>query len=86
MLRMVSDWERSGRSKKQYCRENGIAYSKFRYWSARSREGLTGPVGSVALERPPVKEGIEVIYPNGVRLGLRAGGDLGLLSRLIHLY
>ena len=29
MLDMVADWQRSGKSKKQYCREKGIAYSKF---------------------------------------------------------
>ena len=84
MLRIVSDWEQSGKSKKQYCRENGIAYTKFHYWFSRSKEDLSGPGRFIPLEGPSGKAGIEVIYPNGVRL--RVDGDLGLLSRLIHLY
>jgi len=84
MLGMVADWQRSGKSKKQYCRENGIAYSKFHYWFSRSKDGFPGPVGFVALEQPTGKDGIEVIYPNGVRLKVDA--DLALLPRLIHLY
>lgn len=84
MLDMVADWQRSGKSKKQYCRENGIAYSKFHYWSSRSKEDFSGPGRFIPLEGPVDKDGIEVIYPNGVRLKVDA--DLALLSRLIHLY
>ena len=84
MLGMVADWQRSGKSKKQYCREKGIAYSKFHYWSSRSKEGLSGPGRFIRLEEPVGKPGIELIYPNGVRL--KVEGDLALLSGLIHLY
>ena len=84
MLRMVSDWDQSGMSKKQYCRENGISYPKFHYWFSRSKEDLPGRGRFIALEGPCGKGNIEVIYPNGVRL--RVDGDLGLLSGLIHLY
>lgn len=84
MLDMVADWQLSGKSKKQYCRDNDIVYSKFHYWFSRSKDGLPGPARFVALEQPTGKGNIEVIYPNGVRL--KVDGDLGLLSRLIHLY
>ena len=84
MFRMVSDWRASGKSKKQYCREMGMAYSKFRYWCALSKGDTVVPRGFVPLDAPPGRGPVEVVYPNGVRL--RVDSDLGLLSRLIHLY
>jgi hypothetical protein len=61
MLGMVTDWQRSGKSKKQYCHDNGISYSKFHYWFSRSREDLPGPGMFIPLEEPPGKDVIEVI-------------------------
>lgn len=68
MLGMVADWQCSGKSKKRYCHENDIAYSKFHYWSSRSKEVPFGPGRFIPSEGPSGKDGIEVIYPNGGRL------------------
>ena len=46
MLLMVTEWEASGKSKKQYCQENGLNYAKFQYWINRSKNE---PVGLVDI-------------------------------------
>lgn len=84
MLSMISDWQQSGMSKKRYCEENGINEATFYYWFSRSKENGASSGGFIAIENAGKKRGVEVIYPNGVRI--RADTDLGLLSQLIRLY
>mgnify|MGYP003412472688 FL=1 len=84
MQSMISDWQESGKSKKQYCLENGIHQAKFYYWLSRIKEE-TGSSGSfIPIRQSSGKSTIEIIYPNGVRLKVEK--ELNLLAQLIRLY
>lgn len=84
MLAMIEDWRSSGKSKKRYCLEQGINEAKFYYWYTRSKETETPTSVFTPILKPSGASEIEVVYPNGVKL--KVGGDLTLLSQLIHLY
>lgn len=84
MLSMISEWQRSGKSKKTYCLENGINEATFYYWFSRSKENGSATGSFITIGKSDRDSAIEVIYPNGVRI--KVDTDLGLLSRLIRLY
>lgn len=83
MLLMVSEWKASGKSKKQYCEENGLNYAKFQYWINRSKDESVSLGSFIPLEEPSQRPQVEIIYPNGVCVKVEA--DLGLVSQLIRL-
>ena len=84
MQSMIVDWQRSGKSKKAYCAENGINEATFYYWFSRIKENHTAGGNFITIDKAPRKNDIEIIYPNGVRI--KVENDLGLLSQLIRLY
>ena len=43
-LQVVQECARSGKSKREWCAENGIGYSTFMRWQKRLREELAGAV------------------------------------------
>ncbi|CDT33751.1 conserved hypothetical protein [Sphingobacterium sp. PM2-P1-29] len=83
MKLMVSEWQQSGKSKKQYCRENDLNYAKFQYWIKRSKEESMDMGHFVELKESTRDCSVEIIYPNGVRLKVEA--DLIFVSQLIRL-
>ncbi len=83
-LAMIADWQQSGKSKRAYCRENGINEAVFYYWFTRSDETKSETGKFIAFEEETPQDEIELIYPNGVRL--RVANNLALLTQLIKLY
>lgn len=84
MLSVIADWEQSGKSKKAYCTEKGIKEGTFYYWFSLFKEKEVSSSNFISIDKPTKSNGIEVIYPNGVRI--KVENDLGLLSQLIRLY
>ncbi|RRA92425.1 IS66 family insertion sequence element accessory protein TnpA [Paenimyroides viscosum] len=83
-LAMIADWQQSGKSKRAYCKENGINEAVFYYWLERSDEKKSKTGKFIAIEEETSQDEIELIYPNGVRL--KVANNLALLSQLIKLY
>ncbi|MVZ63828.1 hypothetical protein GQF63_17525 [Sphingobacterium humi] len=54
------------------------------YWIKRNDEQNSDPGFKEVLLAPQPSGRIEIVYPNGVKIN--AGGDLNMISRLIHLY
>jgi transposase-like protein len=83
MRQAVQQWKESGLTQKVYCEKIGVKRSTFANWAKRSRD--TPGQGFVAIPPEPVTEGIEIIYPNGVRLRVRAA-HLPVIAELIRCY
>lgn len=83
-LAMIADWQQSGKSKRAYCKANGINEAVFYYWLERSNENKSKIGKFIAIEEETPKGEIELIYLNGVRL--KVANNLVLLSQLIKLY
>lgn len=84
MLSHVATWKASGRSRKRYCTEHGLNVHTMNYWCAKVRHGKV-PGGFVPLE-VGASDGVELRYPNGVRLLLPAGTDMAQVAAYVRLY
>ena len=89
MFEMVEEYQRSGKTQKQYSEQIGIAYAKFNYWVCKYRDHhQLQPAGGflkVEAYAASQQQDMEIIYPNGVRIKAQ-GLDLSLVSQLIRLY
>lgn len=84
MLAHVAAWKSSGKSRKHYCTEHGLNAHTMAYWCVKARQSKVpsgfAPVVLVA------GGGVEVCYPNGVRLSLPAGMPLMQVAAYVRLY
>jgi hypothetical protein len=93
MYELVQDWRKSGQSKTVYCQEVSINIHTFTYWVQKYKEKMEGKIVEqkaskfipLAVKNPPsfASSGIELNYPNGVRLCVTGQPDLELLRGLI---
>lgn len=83
-LAIIADWQQSGKSKRAYCKADGINEAVFYYWLERSDEKKSKTGKFIAIDEETSQDEIELIYPNGVRL--KVVNNLALLSQLIKLY
>jgi len=88
MLRLVAAYEQSGQSQKGFCASAGLNLSRFGYWVRKARKEREPAAGFVKVDTtPPLQPtiGLELVYPNGIKLKLQ-GADLPLISQLLRLY
>lgn len=84
MLAHVAAWKTSGKSRKSYCAEQGLNRHTMAYWCAKARRVEEGP-GFVAVEVVS-GGGMEICYPNGVRLVLPQGTGMAQVAACVRLY
>jgi hypothetical protein len=86
MLRLVAVYEQSGQSQKAFCESAGINLSRFGYWVRKVRKERATAGGFVRVDTTPPQPatGLELVYPNGVRIKLQEA-NLPLISQLLRL-
>jgi hypothetical protein len=84
MLAHVAAWKNSGKSCKSYCTEQGLNPHTMAYWCAKAGR-VDAPSGFAPVELV-AGGGIEVCYPNGVRLVLPAGMPMAQVAAYVRLY
>lgn len=67
---MITSWQQSGQSQKQYCLQNNIAYHIFHYWYKVYRDQHAAVSASfVALNiAPPLQANVEIQLTDGRRI------------------
>jgi hypothetical protein len=97
MYGFISRWEGSGLNQKEFCKAEGINYYKFKYWKtqlakeqhfAKQKQIKPEPdfiPVTVSNHRDTIT-GLEVIFPNGVKLSCNQGFQPSQIKELIHLY
>ena len=67
-IAMVKAWQRSGKTQREFCLQNGIAYHSFHYWYKCFRD--QAPCASfVPLQIDPAVSGlVEMILADGKRV------------------
>lgn len=74
MADMISSWQQSGQSKKEFCAEQRIKVHTFQYWYQKYQvEQLESQAESAFIRLRPPEElcghyHYTISYPNGVRL------------------
>ena len=84
MEAMVAAFRSSGLTQREFCQRENIKVPTFSYWYRKVGTGAT-PISSGFTEVTPSlpSGGLEVVYPNGVRI--RGIHDLSLLQLLVRL-
>jgi hypothetical protein len=74
---LIKAWKQSGKTRKLWCKENGIAYESLRRWTKRLR-GTSEKVSLVEISRAAKSEG----YSGEVRLRICNDGEIELQGEL----
>jgi len=81
--RLIQEQARSGLTKKAFCAREGIALPTFHSWSGKALP-VKRPPAFAQVELPePTQAAVEVLLPNGARIGIRHNGSRQDLVALI---
>lgn len=87
MVSLISQWSESGKSQQAYCKEHGIAYSKFHYWQKKLRQEDAGQTGFMSIsvndKVDASARSVEVVYPDGRRVVFMHGVGVEFLRALM---
>jgi hypothetical protein len=89
MFTLIKTCRESGRSNKEFCKQQNISEAVFYYWQKKYRETL--PItrdGFVPLKIEQAlncTNEIEICYPNGVHVKLQQGFDMSVIRSFICL-
>lgn len=97
MYSLIARWEHSGLSQKEFCKAEGVNYYKFKYWRTHKHQEQKSshqkpfkpksdflPIEVSGYQ--PVIPGIELTFPNGVKLSFKQGVEPNQIKELIKLY
>ena len=91
MFSLVQSCMDSGISRKAFCEQQGLNASIYYYWQKKYKETMTSvssgfiPVKCQATG-PKLATGIEICYPNGVRIQIADHTDLAMIRLLVGLF
>lgn len=92
MFQLIEEWKQSGESQTSYCKNKNLYLHIFHYWLRRYKDQLrpatTGkafiPV-TIPVNEKTSGNGIEILYPNGVRVVLSKNSDLSMVRTFINM-
>jgi len=90
MFALIESCKDSGMSKKAFCDQQGLSQAVYYYWQKKYKEvATTLPGGFVPVKcqgmAPTPATGIEIYYPNGVRIHIGDQTELTLVRLLVGL-
>lgn len=86
----IKAWEKSGLTQKAYCNERGLKLATFGLWRKRLRASEQGRISFIKSSPRVQEEGapgnvvLQLVLPNGVRLGLNKDINEQLLHQVLH--
>ena len=92
MLQLIEEWKQSVESQISFCKSKNLYLHFFHYWLKRYKDQhqpvLTGkafiPV-TIPISEKTSGNGIEIHYPNGVRIVLPKNSDLSMVRAFINM-
>jgi hypothetical protein len=82
---LLAAWRESGLSRRQFCIQNDIPYSKFTYWVRRSETVTRSGFDLVQVGRAEFAEQqpLQILFPSGVKIMLEHVPSIEWLKKLI---
>jgi len=84
---MITTWQQSGLTQKEYCEQNQVTYHHFHYWYRRYRMAPENLVKNkspfVALKPPSCSAHAELMFADGRRLVFHQPVSVDFLKALI---
>lgn len=90
MFQLIKEYKQGGESQISFCQNKNLHYHIFYYWVRRYKDQQS-PVGNTLIPVTIPKSeqtsdsGIEIIYPNGVRMALPKNSDLSIVRTFIKM-
>ena len=94
MFGYIEDWQKSGESKKSYCKKHRIAPSVFHYWYVKYKQQNEDKKSSsnfISLNVEPVVGSrtsplMEISYTDGTQIRIYQQLDINLIKALLPSY
>lgn len=68
---VISEWETSGLTKKEFCRQRGLRYPTFHYWIKQVGSDRQKGFTEVSLQADTRVGLFEITFPSGARISLQ---------------
>jgi len=83
--RLIKEQAQSGQTKKAFCEQHGISVGTFHGWPKRLHKAAPKPTFAEVAVRPgpALEAAVEVLLPNGARIGIRHQGKRDELVALV---
>jgi len=81
--RLIREQAASGLTKKAFCEERGISLGTFHGWRRQPRRVKPKPAFAQVQVPSTTQAAVEVLLPNGVRIGIRHQGKSDELVALV---
>jgi len=82
--RLIKEHAQSGLTKKAFCEKRGVNLGTFHGWGTRKRKASAAKTKFAEVEVVPRMEAaVEVLLPNGARVGIRHQGKRDELVALV---
>jgi len=88
MFSLIASWELSQEPQSHFCNRHDLTLGTFGYWRTKylqEKNGIQPALGSFIGLQPQLSEGLEIFYPNGVRIRLSQSSPLVDVQALIQL-
>jgi hypothetical protein len=83
MQLVVNEWQASGLSKKEFCRQRNMTYQTFHYWCKRLIGGPSLGFTEVCIQSHETGSGCEIIFPSGTRMIFRGEPSASWLREIL---
>lgn len=81
--RLIKEHAESGLTKKAFCKEHGIKLGTFYEWAKKRKKSLPAKALFAEVDVPLGACAVEVLLPNGARVGIRHTGSRNELVSLV---
>jgi len=82
-VKLIKEHAESGLTKKEFCKEHGINLGTFYAWAKKRKKNLPATVQFAEVDVPVMPSAVEVLLPNGARVGIRHTGSRNELVSLV---
>lgn len=83
MQLVISKWQTSGLSKKEFCRQQDITYQTFHYWYKRLTSAPAAGFTEISVQGHDSTGRSEIVFPSGVRMILHGEPSASWLRELL---
>ena len=86
MLSLVGQWDREKETRHSFCQRHNITIHSFGYWRTKYLKQQKPSGSFTELPAASIQTNqLEIHYPNGIRVLVPSGSDIGMVAHLINL-
>lgn len=82
---LLEAWRKSGLSRRKFCLQNSISYSKFNYWFRRHEESESSGFDEVQIadSESDAPQSVQIVFPSGAKVLFTQAPSAEWLKRLV---